>query len=157
MQINWKLLGGLIAFLLIASGALAQTVGPTALEFKGPKAHGTIFVKNNSAGVLAVQVGPQGFDFTGGVHIIPLPGDIEFHTKQILLTLGPGQTKYVDFDVRCAALPCHFYVTPVFTTPKVENGLNMAMHIPCAIYLCSDKAKGCRQRTLIEAGISPAK
>lgn len=142
----------LAAVALLASVASAQTVGPTAMEFKGPKAHGTIMVSNNGVGLLTVTVELQSFTWKdGGPVLAVLDPTISFESKQQKITLGPQQTKYIDFNARCTTLPCHFYVTPVFTNPQAANGLTVAVHMPVAVYLCSQQ-KACRKNTLLAAG-----
>jgi len=140
---------------IVVWAACGQTISPSAMEFKGPRAKGTLLIKNEGAGTLQVKVQPQGFDWTEGKpHLAELPKGFQWESKQRTLILGPGQVKYVDFTARCEAMPCHFYMTSVFTTPKPKDGdigLTTAMWLPCAVYLC-EKQKACRMRTLKEAG-----
>lgn len=147
----------LIFFIAITTGA--QSISPTAMEFK-THAKGTIFVSNPTMGILTVKVFPQPFGWTvDGDKKRPrlakaLPDGFTFKAKQENFTLGPGQTKYIDFNAACNA-PCHFWVTSEFATPKVEGGtgFNVAIRLPVAVYICADKGKGCRMQTLHDNGI----
>lgn len=147
--------GVLILMMLVGTLCHAQTVGPTALEFKGGKGHGTVFVSNPGTAVFTVDVRFQSFDWKDGNPYLAPAVDPAIHaeTKQATFKLGPGQSKYIDFAFTCAQLPCHFYITPVFTAPMPEQtGFAFARWMPIAIYSCSDRQKGCRKETLAAHG-----
>jgi hypothetical protein len=152
--LKWFVLAVLVTSALAYAASGGQTIGPAAMEFKGPKARGTMMVRNDGLQILQVTIQPQGFDWTNGKpHLAPLPEGFQFATKQRALILGPRQQKFVDFKAQCATLPCHFYVTARFETPKVANGLNSAAWLPVVVYLCPKKGKGCRLRTLEAVGV----
>ena len=143
-----------LVFCFAATTAHCQGITPTALESKGPKMHGTIMVSNPTTGILNVRVEAQSFDFKEGAPYIDAAMDNRIHvtSKQHEFTLGPQQEKYIDFTAQCDSLPCHFYVTPVFSSPAVANGFSFARWMPVAVYMC-DKAKACRHDTLLAAGV----
>jgi hypothetical protein len=156
MKIRGKVLSATVFGILMmgAVSAFGQSISPTAMEFKGPRARGTFAIRNNGLAPQAVTIQAQSFAVEGGQEkVLPLDPGIEIKTKDSF-TLGPQQTHLVSFDARCATLPCHFLVFAILTGPRNPNGLNVAIHLPVAVYVC-EKRKSCRKNQLLEMGYRP--
>ncbi len=150
-----------ILFLVLFSTsgvAHGQSISPTALEFKGPKAKGFFTVSNAGTTPLGVTVEANSIvtSATGERRLSSETPNVTVNFKQPEFKLGPHAIHMVNFEATCTNVPCHFTVLANFTPLKHSEGLIVVEHLGAAVYVC-DKQKNCRKNTLSGLGIAVGK
>lgn len=136
-----------VDLILLAAMACAQTVSPVTAESGKGKARGFFTTKNNSTDAEVVTIVAQSFstDKTGKPMFRPLDTDVHVRLAATSVKVGPQQSHMFDYDIDCPQ-GCAVVFEVTFMGKKTSDGLQLALHIPTAAYVCADKATGCRRR-----------
>jgi hypothetical protein len=143
-RIIWLVVLELLGFMVAAS---AQTVSPVIAEGGKGKARGYFTAKNETLDYEVVTVTAHSFsaDANGKPQFRPLDPDVNLKLSSSSARLGPNQTHIFDYDISCPH-NCAVAFDVVFMGKPITEGLQVALHLPTALYLCTDKDKGCRKR-----------
>jgi len=142
----WLLLAILICF--ASTECHAQTISPVISECKGPRCRGEIVLTNNQIVPLAAYIETQSLAASDGkVLYRHLDSGINIRLTNNSARLGPRQSYVIGYEITCREMPCVVNLGTVFQGLHTKEGLAVALHLGSVIYLCSDKAKGCRERT----------
>jgi hypothetical protein len=154
-RLIWLVVLELIGFGLAAS---AQTVGPLVAEGGKGRARGEFTVRNDGVLPMATTVEAHSFRLTpaGGAIFLPLDtNNVQVKLNETSVKVGPRQSHTFTYEVQCLSQsPCLVAMLPrMITGLHTTEGMQIGIIIPHAIYLCPDKAKGCRSRVRAAAGI----
>ena len=141
-----------IALLLSGGCALAQTVSPIIVEYKG-KAAGRIALTNNTLTPMAVVLEPESFSITpdgNGVYR-PLDTDIHVQLSAMSVRLDPGQTYYVFYKANADKLPAWFTIYSTFSSLHRTGSLDVRILLPHTIYIYPKKPLSKDEVTVTQA------
>jgi hypothetical protein len=129
-----------LALLLSGYCAIAQTVSPVIVEYKG-KASGRISLVNNTLTPMAVVLEPKSFSITpdgNGVYR-ELDADIHVKLSSMSFRIDPGQTYYVFYSATADKLPAWFTVYAIFSKVQHTPGLDVRFLLPHTVYIYPKK------------------
>ena len=128
------------AWLLLASGGIAQTVQPVISEY-GAKADGMFALTNGTLTPMVVVLEPRSFSITpdGQGVFRPLDRDIHVELSAMSARLEPGQTYYVFYKAHADQLPAWFTVYSTFSSLQHEPGMDVRIMLPHTVYLYQKK------------------
>jgi hypothetical protein len=154
MKLKWLLV--LYAFLILASGVLAQTVSPITVEAGKGRAKAFFTARNDSIAETQV-VTVVANSFTMGVDGHPVfrsldPG-VTVELNATSAKLGPNQQHIFDYNVRCEQ-QCAVAFLVTFSGRHISEGLQLAIHLATGVYVCEDSAKNCRARMRSSWGLA---
>ncbi len=141
-----------LVLLFQACCALAQSVSPVIVEYKG-KAEGRIALTNNTLAPMAVVLEPKSFTVSedgNGVYR-PLDPAIHLELSSMSFRVDPGQTYYVFYKARADKLPAWFTVYAVFSSLQHTGGLDVRILLPHTVYIYPKKPAGPDQVRLDKA------
>jgi hypothetical protein len=136
----------LVALIFFPQIARAQQIAPVINEFHikaGKPIHGFLDVRNVSATPLVVTVEPMSFDHAhGALELVPLDKSISIRLGETSFQLPPNGSRTVYWDAHCQTLPCYFQIfSTLVSGVHVENGVQVAVHIPSVVYVCDSRQK----------------
>ena len=149
--------------LLLAVTASAQTVTPIIAEGGKGKAKGEFIVTNNGVQPMVVTVQAMTFRLTpeGKAIYLPLESGVAVKLTETSAKVGARQNHVFAYEVQCfGEQPCLFAFLPRMVTGlHTTEGIQLGLIIPHSVYLCpsQEKAKGCRARVRLAAGIPEGK
>ncbi len=149
--------------LLFAAAASAQTVSPIIAEGGKGKAKGGFTVTNNGVVPMVVTVQAMTFHLMpeGKAIYLPLESDVAVKLTETSAKIGARQNHVFAYEVQCLSQqPCLIAFLPRMVTGlHTTEGIQLGLIIPHSVYLCpsQEKAKGCRTRVRIAAGIPEGK
>jgi len=154
MKIFWLL----ILVLSSAVAASAQTVGPLLAEGGKGRARGEFVVTNNGVQPMVTTVQAMTFKLSPQGESIFLPLDTNNVVVKLLETsakIGAKQNHVFAYEVQCMSQqPCLVAMLPRMVTGlHTSEGLQIGIIVPHSIYLCADRAKDCRKRVRLAAGV----
>ena len=152
-----------IDLLLFAATASAQTVSPIIAEGGRGKAHGEFTVKNDGVVPMVVTIQAVGFRLTseGKSVYVPLESTSVAKLSETSAKIGARQTRSFGYEVQCLGdKPCLIAFLPRMVTGlHTKEGMQVGIIVPHYAYICpnQEKAKGCRERVRLAAGIPEGK
>lgn len=153
-RLLWLTVLELMGFGLASS---AQQVGPLVAEGGKGRARGEFTVTNLNVQPLVTTVEAVSFTLTPEGKSVFLPLDPQAIVKltEASAKIGAKQTHTFAYEVECrSSQPCLIALLPrMVTGVRTAEGLQLGIIVPHSIYLCGDKAKGCRARVRVAAGI----
>ena len=131
----------LVMSFAVGTGALAQTVQPVIVEYKG-KADGKFAVTNNTLSPMVVVLEPKSFSINSSGRGIfrPLDPGIHLELSSMSMKLQPKETYYVFYKASADKLPAWFTVYATFASPQHSEGLDLRMMLPHTVYLYQKEA-----------------
>jgi len=151
----------ILELLGFAIAASAQQISPLIAEGGKGKARGEFTVTNNGVQPMITTVEAQSFMLTAEGKSVFLPLDQNVYVKidQSSFKVGPRQTHIVSYEVQCLKeQPCLVALLPRMVTGiHTAEGIQIGIVIPHSVYLCTDRAKGCRAKARLAAGIPAGK
>jgi len=138
--------------ILLASSAVsttAQALSPIIQELKGGKkpAKGEFTITNNSIQPMAVVLETKSLAFGADrPAFVALAPETLVRLSEYSFKIPPKASHTVWFEVRCT--DCGVAIFSSMVIGRTVQGLQVALHLPEVVYVCSDKAKGCRDRLL---------
>lgn len=133
--------------LTLSLASFAQTISPPHEEHSARHnvAKGSFTVSNNSLLPEVVTITPYNFRLVNGKAQTSSPDEsVNVKTSVTSVTVGPQSSEVIDFEIRCAVLPCAVAFDAAFTdTRHTDNGLKMVSHLLAIEYVC-EKEKNCR-------------
>jgi hypothetical protein len=150
-RIIWLVVLELLGFMVAAS---AQSVSPIIAEGGKGKGRGYFTARNESLDNEVVTVVARSFstDTNGKPIFRALDPDVNLKLSSYSARLGPKQTHIFDYDITCSK-NCAVAFDVMFMGKPITEGLQVALHIPTAAYVCTDKGKDCRKRMRKEWGV----
>jgi len=131
-------MAGVIAGLLMAASASAQTIRPLVSEYR-TAARGRFEVVNDTDRPLTVVVEPRGFSVSedGEMHDEVLPIGLHVKLSAMSLRLPPRQSRFVFYEASADRTPSWFVLYANFTGyPTREfNGVNVQLELPHIVYV----------------------
>lgn len=134
---------------LIGTAAQAQSISPLAQEFGKGKAKSQFVVTNTTLMPDVVMIQPKMLSFApnGQMMLADLAPSVHVELSEMSTKLGPRQQHVFTYSINCV----HDCAVALFATfsngQKVPGtGFQIAVHLPTSNYVCTDKAKGCRER-----------
>lgn len=129
---------GVLAGVLYASAAGAQTIRPLIAEFQR-EARGRVELVNDSDRPLNVIVEPRGFsvDDKGEMQDEPLPSHVHVKLSAMSFRLPPRQSRFVFYEATTDRAPAWFVLyanLTGFPTRGVTN-LNVQLELPHIVYI----------------------
>ena len=121
---------------LLGTGALAQTVQPVIVEYRG-RADGKFAVTNNTLTPMIVVLEPKSFSINpdGRGVFRQLDPDIHLELSSMSMKLQPKETYYIFYKATADKLPAWFTVYATFANPQHSEGLDVRMMLPHTVYL----------------------
>jgi hypothetical protein len=143
----------IIAILILAVGAAAQTLSPIRVEC-GKRCSGQFTVTNGSIEPMTVVVQPFSAAVTpeGKAKLRPLDAGVDVRMPEMSARIGPHDDHTFDYTLKCATLPCMTQLLVSMTAGHTVSGMAIRVLIPETIYAC-EKSKDCRKKTFLAAGV----
>ena len=152
-----------IVLFTLSAVAFGQTVSPIIAEGGKGKAKGEFLVTNNGVVPMVVTVQMMTFHLTqdGKAIYLPLESDVAVRLTETSAKVGARQTHTFAYEVQCLSQqPCLIAFLPRMVLGlHTTEGIQLGLIIPHSVYLCpsQEKAKGCRARVRLAAGIPEGK
>jgi hypothetical protein len=141
---------------LFGSVAGAQTISPLTTSYKvkpGKNVSGSFVVTNNALTPSNVVVETASFRWVNDKQILEAVGtNVRVKLSETSFRLGAKTSHTVNYQVSCDKLPCAVALFSAFISGHVENGVNIAIHLPTSVYMCEDDAKHCREKVRSSLG-----
>ncbi len=130
------LVAGVLALLTAPAVAVAQSVRPVIVEYKG-QARGKVELVNNSLFPINVVLEPKSFDINEAGQGLYRPLDSSIHLKLSAMSfrIPPQQSRYAFYEATPDTLPSWFVLTCTFSGPPRQSGLNIQLELPHTVYM----------------------
>ena len=136
----------LVAALLLAGTAGAQSISPIASECGGKKCAGQFTATNLNVSPTMVTI--RAISFKPNQPATELDPKIHLTLRDMSARLGPKASHIFFYQVQCDELPCWFALYATFTPLHKQNdttAVTVTLSLPHSVWLC-DKAQGCHVR-----------
>jgi len=159
-KILWFAVLYLLLFTAVAS---SQSVTPIIAEGGRGKAHGEFTVRNDGVVPMVVTVQVVTFRLTpeGKSIYLPLEPNSVVKLSETSAKVGARQTHAFGYFLECQGTnPCLIAFLPRMVTGlHTKEGMQVGIIVPHYAYICpsQEKAKGCRARVRLAAGIPEGK
>jgi hypothetical protein len=147
---------GLFAVAIAPGICGQQIIGQIVREYKG-KARDEITVHNT--GLRPVLVTLEALSFTVSetdhkVHLIPLAPGVLVKIGSSGAQLAPNQSYFFPFEATCTMPPCAIQLRAKFQNARApKSSIAVSVNLSTAVYVCQDRAKGCRDEILHSWGV----
>lgn len=144
--------------LMVTAIASAQSVTPLVTEAGKSHAKGEFTVRNDQLVPTVVTIEPRMLSFApnGEMQLSEIPSTAVVLLSEISARVGPRQQHSFQFEIRCPQnCAVAFYAAFISAKPinLVGRQLQLVLHIPTSVYVCTDKAKDCRKRMRKQWGL----
>jgi hypothetical protein len=144
------IVGAMLLAGILASRCSGQAVGPITADCS-PKCSGSYQIQNQSLVPMqfTVETFTLHFSKTGPIRSA-LESSVSVRLSQSSGRLGPKEVRRIDYQIRCAVLPCVVQFENAFSAGHTANGIAVKIALSHTVYVDS-KAKDARKRILTAA------